>query len=85
MIFNKLKKHIHGNIPVIFVLCLFIYGTFFIVLHHHDDGRVKDNCPVCRLQLYGNNATAEGKQVLVALPCFDADPINILNEKFIKI
>lgn len=56
MKFNNLFKNRRNIIPALIALLFILYGGIVTSYHHHENGRIKDECPICRLQQYGNNA-----------------------------
>jgi hypothetical protein len=45
------KKQIY----VLFAIALIVIGALIIAFHHHDDGKMRDDCPICILQENGIN------------------------------
>ncbi len=43
---------------IVYILCFLVYaGTVFAASwHHHDEGRILDNCQLCRFNDYNNTS-----------------------------
>ncbi len=55
--YKSLKKRLN-RISASIALFLILFSGIIISFHHHEDGKIKDECPICRLQQYENNAVS---------------------------
>lgn len=76
-LYFKNRKYI---VPALIALFAILYGAAIMSYHHHEDGKIKDECPICKLQQYGNNALAVDYEIAVEPLYSVIKPIFIPNE-----
>ncbi|MFH0975137.1 MAG: hypothetical protein V1874_05060 [Spirochaetota bacterium] len=77
------KKQIYALLAV----ALIVIGTLIVAFHHHDDGKIHVDCPICRLQESGLAALVNQK-IIVIVPhvficCYLIFLSSIINKTFI--
>jgi hypothetical protein len=80
----KYCRNQQSIVPALISLFFILYGGFVSSYHHHENGRIKDECPICRFQHYGNNAVTVDYETTVEPLRFIIKPIIIPDELPVK-
>ncbi len=81
---NKTFNNHQSIIPALIALFVILVGGIISSYHHHEDGKIKDECPICRFQQYGNNAVTVDDTTTIEPLHFVIEPIFIPDESPVK-